>query len=95
MVDFIDKNWVEYQKAQGNLTPDETEEYLEDCAGIQPDDVLLEHGMVELCGGIPMEIAPMLEDDKDPTKPISEQQKTIHEKWEEGGITILPPAKDS
>ena len=45
--------------------------------------------MVEVCGGIPMEIAPMLENDKDPTKPMNEQQKTIHEKWEEGEITIL------
>ena len=95
MVDFIDKNWAEYQKAQGNLTHDETEEYLESCGGIQPEDFLSEDGMVEVCGGIPMEILPMLENDKDPTKPMNEQQKTIHEKWEEGGITNLPPAKDS
>ena len=74
MVDFIDKNWAEYQKAQENLTSDETEEYLEDCGGIQPDEPL-----------------PMLENDKAPTKPISEQKKTIQEKWEEGEITILPP----
>ena len=31
-----------------------------------------------------MEIAPMLKDDKDPTKPMNEQQKTIHVKCEEG-----------
>ena len=42
-----------------------------------------------------MEILPMLENDKDPTKTISEQQKTIHEKWEEGDITIFLPAKES
>ena len=77
----------------GEYAEPENEEYLEDCGGIQPDPLLPEDGMVELCGGIPMEVAPMLEDDKAPSKSMSEQ-KTIHEKWEEGGITILPPKKD-
>ena len=35
---------------------------------------------LESCGGIPTEIAPRLDNDKDPTIPISRQQKTIHEK---------------
>ena len=92
LVDYIENNptatEAEVTKAASRIL------YLVDCGGIQPEDVLSEDGTVEVCGGIPMEIAPMLENDKDSTKPMNEQQKTIHEKWEEGEITILPPIEE-
>ena len=66
-------------------------------AYIEPDDyfpkeILPEDGTIVDCGGNQPIFIPVVEGDKDPSKPIS-KQKTIHEKWEVGEITILPTEK--